>query len=229
MVRGGTIMAWLVLVALAGVWGAGEALAAGELRGDYLETRTCDIYTGPCFANSQFGLTGQEALMAWSIREGKHRGVDLAGMKVVLAIRASDTLGIGAGLNVQPEPIKSLALVDERATPEQREALVDFARTHAGKAAGEVIRVDAAPIDMTVDHAQLVATMTAGRIARIETRKVASRDCRCTNELIYYPPLAKTRSFQPAVTVDGGFSGKGLGSRWSNPDTASAFVAKFVY
>ena len=38
--------------------------AAEVLKGDYLETRTCDVYTGPCFANGQVGLCGNDAMMA---------------------------------------------------------------------------------------------------------------------------------------------------------------------
>jgi hypothetical protein len=207
----------------------GSPCPAAQLRGDYLETRTCDIYTGPCFANSQMGLTGQEALMAWSIREGKHEGVDLSGLKVALAVRGSDTLGYGVGLDLRPEPIRLLVLVDEKANSQQRKALVDFARTFAGPAAGEVVRVDAVPIEMNVDHDELAATLKAGSTAELVTRKIAARDCRCTNELIYYPPLAKTKSFQPAATQEGRFRGRGLGSQWSNPDTTSSFVGTFEY
>src|SRR5258708_5845621 len=51
---------------------------ADEISGNYLETRTCDVYTGPCFANAQVGLTGQQAIMAWSVESGSHEGVDLS-------------------------------------------------------------------------------------------------------------------------------------------------------
>ena len=51
------------LFALAGLLVAHSAVAGG-IEGDYLETRTCDIYTGPCFANAQVSLTGKEAIMA---------------------------------------------------------------------------------------------------------------------------------------------------------------------
>ena len=47
-----------------------SAVFAGDLKGDYLETRTCDVYTGPCFANGQVSLTGNDAIMAWSIEQG---------------------------------------------------------------------------------------------------------------------------------------------------------------
>ena len=62
--------------------------SAADLKGDYLETRTCDVYTGPCFGNGQGGLTGKDAIMAWSIDRGTYEGVDLAGLKVVVVTTA---------------------------------------------------------------------------------------------------------------------------------------------
>src|SRR5687767_4038276 len=108
-----------------------SALPAAEITGDYLESRTCDVYTGPCFANSEVGLTGRNAILAWSIDQGSYRGVDLTGLKVVLAVRANDTLGFGSSLVVNPDPIKSVVLVDERANDEQRAALVEMVRERA--------------------------------------------------------------------------------------------------
>src|SRR5205807_3392233 len=35
------------------------------IRGQYVEARNCDVWTGPCFANADFNLTGKNAVMAW--------------------------------------------------------------------------------------------------------------------------------------------------------------------
>lgn len=199
----------------------------GAASGDYLEMRTCAIYTGPCFANGQVGVTGQEAIMAWSIDQGDQAGVDLAGLRVVLALKASDTLAEGGGMTVRPEPIQSVVLVDERANADQRAALVDFVRERAGKMAGEIVRVDAAPIEMTLDHVDRAADLRAGKEVAIQTRQMQSGDCICSNEEIYYPPLASVENFSPAFTLEGRFSGRGLGVKWSAPQTRSAFLATF--
>ena len=71
-----------------------SAVVAGEIAGDYLEARTCDVYTGPCFANAEIGMTGRNALMAWSVEDGTWKGVDLTGLKVAAAIQACDTLAM---------------------------------------------------------------------------------------------------------------------------------------
>ena len=207
----------------------GPAAVAGEISGDYLEMRTCDIYTGPCFANSEVGLTGHHALLAWSIDEGGHGGVDLAGLKVVLAIRASDTLGYGSGLVVHPDPIKSVVLVDERATSEQHAALVAFVQERAAKLTGNIVRIASLPIEMSFNHIKKVGTLSAGKEVQIATRAISKAECCCSNEVIYHPPLTEVENFVPALAVDGKFTGRGLGVHWSAPRTRSAFLATFAY
>ena len=72
-----------------------SCLAAAETKisGDYLETRSADVYTGQCFANGEVGLTGDAAILAWHIRSGSWNGVDLNDLNVVAAVKANATLG----------------------------------------------------------------------------------------------------------------------------------------
>src|SRR5262245_42704783 len=167
---------------------AAAPAVAGDLKGDYLETRTCDVYTGPCFANGQAGLTGNDAMMAWNIERGSYEGVELAGLKVVVVTTATDTLGFGGTLVVNPQNIRSVVIVDDKATKEQHEALVHFATQYA-RHSGEIVKVVSAPIEMTADHFELVGTLKAGDIAEIATRKFNKGDCVCSNEATFYPPL----------------------------------------
>ena len=110
---------------------AAPAVLAGDLKGDYLETRTCDVYIGPCFANGQVGLTGNDAIMAWNIERGSYDGVELAGLKVVVVTTATDTLGFGGTLAVNPKNIRSLVIVDNKANRQQHAALERIAAGHA--------------------------------------------------------------------------------------------------
>ena len=203
--------------------------SASEISGEYLEMRTCDVYTGPCFANAEVGLAGQEAVLAWSIDKGEHKGVDLSGLRVVMAVRASDTLGLGSGLNVNPYPIHAVVYVDEKASVEQREALVAFAKASAIRASGEVVRVDTVPIKIAVDHDGMVGIVKAGKAVEMKTRMLCEDDHICTNEVCYYPPLAEVDHFMPAVTETGRYKGRGLGTQWSIPNTRSAYIATFSY
>ncbi len=155
---------------------------ADGLKGDYLETRTCDVYTGPCFANGQVGLTGNDAMMAWNIERGSFEGVELAGLKVVVVTTASDTLGFGGTLKINPQNIRSLVIVDEKADRRQRNALVNFAAQFA-RHAGKIVKVVASPIEMSADHFAAAGTLKAGDLAEISTRKLHKGDCVCSNEV----------------------------------------------
>ena len=219
------------LVAMLSVAAAGAlaAEAVVAIHGDYLETRTCDVYTGPCFANSEVGLTGNEAILAWHIRGGSHNDVDLTDKKVVLVVHASDTLGFGGGLVIHPDPIRSAVLVDETATDEQHEALIDFVKTRASRVVGQIVRVESQPIQMSLDHVAMVGKLDSPKRVTIETRALRDSDCICTNEEIYYPPLTDVENDDPAFTVEGRFRGRGLGSNWSHPNSRGSFLATFAY
>ena len=196
------------------------------VKGDYMEARSADVYTGPCFANSEVGLTGHEAILAWKVQQGDWNGVDLSGLSVVAVVRANATLGDPYHT---PYPARSVLIVDSRATTAQRTALAAFAASQAGSLLDHVVRVESAPIQMTVEHGDLhgAAKLVAGHLAQIETRSLCQGDHLCGNESVYYPPLVALAHSMPAFTLDSSFSGQGLGEVWKNVDKRSAFVGSF--
>jgi len=216
-------------VSLLGLLVASTGALASEARGIYLETRTNQVYTGPCFANAETGLTGRNAIMAWHIDEGTQDGVDLTDLNVVVVIGASDTLAFH-GLDDAAE-MRSVVLVDDRATDSQREALISFAKQHAGKAFQDVVRVTALPISMDLDMGTLKGVLSAGKEVRLETRKARATDCVCSHESEkgYYPPLVQVENSVAGIATVGEFKGRGLGARWSTPENRSAYMATFVY
>ena len=212
---------------------AGLALAlaaagqAASVSGDYVEARSADVWTGPCFANGEVGLLGQEAILAWHVREGEWNGVPLSGLTVVGVVRASATLGDPFA---SPFPVRSVLIVDERATPAQREALIGLARAMGGELFAEVVHTTSAPMRMEIRRDGLHerrAFVEAGALARIETRTVGEADRHCGNESTYYPPLTPTTEAAPAVSVTDGYSGPGLGVTWTTHNKRSAFVGSF--
>ncbi|MBW8883684.1 MAG: DUF1326 domain-containing protein [Planctomycetia bacterium] len=203
------------------------AAAADSVTGTYLESRTCQVYTGPCFANAETALAGREALMAWNIESGKHNNVDLAGLSVVVAVRGNDTLAY-QGVD-DPKELKSAIIVDAKASAAQKEALVAFAKEHAGRAGREVVRVDAVPITMSMDSVELKGELQAGEIAKLTTRKARPGDCICSNEVQFYPPLAKINRFAAGVAIEAEFKGHGLGATWSTPESRSVYMGEFNY
>lgn len=210
--------------------------ASAAISGDYLEARTSDVYTGPCFANGEVNLAGREAVVAWRVDEGSWQGVAVDGLSVVAAVRAAATLGDPFA---NPYPARAVVIVDERATAEQRDALVGFAREMAGDLLANVVAVESAPIEMAVmaeaaghaGHAGHAgggsASLTAGDLIELRTRGLNHDDHLCGNEEVYYSPLARIEGAVPAVTLAHTFRGKGLGMTWSSPDKRSAFVGRF--
>lgn len=214
----------LACLAVVAAVGMSSPLSA-EIEGDYIEARTCDVYTGPCFANGQIGLTGKDAVMAWNVFKGDFQGVDLKGLSVVMVVSGSETLA-HEGLN-DPEQVTSLLVVDEEASPEQREALVAFATAQAGKAGQSVKSIKTAPIDMKLDTFELCGSLKAGKFADLSVRKAGEDDCICSNERGYYPPLASLENAVPGVATEGQVTARELNTRWSIPGTRSVYLGTF--
>lgn len=220
------------------------------ISGDYLEARTSDVYTGSCYANSEVGLAGREAVLAWHVREGSWEGVPVDGLAVVAAVRASATLG---DPTKSPLPARSVVVLDERASPAQRTALLAFARAMGGDLLSDIVTVHDAPIAFVVgengpeghevflgrNHSALSAahhspfaggsaSVKAGDLIALSTRPLNHGDHLCGNEEVYYPPLADARGAVPAVTLEHSFRGPELGVTWSSPEKRSAFVGTFA-
>lgn len=204
-----------------------DAVEVDSIDGFYLESRTCQVYTGPCFANAEFGLTGNDAIMAWHIESGRHIGTDLAGLSVVVVVHADRTLA-SAGIG-DAGHVKSVIFVNDKADAAQRQALVDFAKSQIGKAGLAVMRVESMPIHMSLDRATLEGRLEAGRVVKMVTRKARPGDCICSNEVAYYPPLASVTNFVPGVAKEAEFSGRGLGTQWSMPDSRSSYMGLFSF
>ncbi|MBE7542830.1 MAG: DUF1326 domain-containing protein [Bryobacteraceae bacterium] len=210
---------------------SGVALAANvpatDLKGAYVEARTADVYTGACFANSEVQLVGNLAVFGWKINKGAWQGVNLDGLAVVAAVRASSTLGDRTG---SAYPVKAVLMVDERASLEQRDALRRFAVRQTGDLLQDIVKVEALPIEFEVKgssiHAASVA-LSAGTLARLETRAIEQGDHVCAHEETWYDPLAQLDHAMPAFTLAHRFEGLDLNSRWSSPDKRSAFVGTF--
>jgi hypothetical protein len=201
--------------------------AATEIQGDYIETRSADVWTGPCFANGEAGLVGREAIMAWRVDKGAWQGVALDGLSVVGVVKANATLGDPFG---NPYPAQAVMIVDEKASADQRAALVAFAQEMGGGILDTVVRTEVAPIAMSVSqgHHEAKGVLQAGDLAQVETRAVAEKDKHCGNEDVYYPPLASTTHAMPAVAVTDQWSGDGLGVSWTTHDKRNAFVGTFA-
>ena len=219
-----------IILSLAVLIGAAASLSAKPLAlgisGDYLEVRSCDVYTGACFANAEMGLTGKEGILVWSIREGSWNGIDLAGLNVIAVVRTDGTLG---NLRSEPRSGKTVLIVDAKANSEQREALKDMACSMAGKLIKEVVdtKTSAMQVSFATCHKAGCASVKAGNLVEISTRCLGGKDHLCGNEEVYYPPLTEVQGAYPAFTELAAYKGNGLNLTWEATGQRSAFLASF--
>jgi hypothetical protein len=213
---------WLALAALA-LFAVAAPVSAAGLSGQYIEARTCDIWTGPCFANSEMNLAGKHAVMGWKIDKGQFDGVKLDGLGVVAVVAASDTLGLE-----QTGPSKAVLIVDSRATKSQKEALVKLAKKQGGDLLADVLAIESAKIDLTLCECEnkSCARLEAGP-AHIETRCLKKHDNICGHDDAFYPPLAKGVTARPAVAAEHGYKGDGFKTTWKETDRRGAYVGTF--
>ena len=213
----------LLCVALA----TAATLAGPEIRGTYIESRNAEIYASHCFANSEVGITGDLAVMAWDIEQGSYKGVPLAGTKVVAVVNASSTIGNPFG---DPLPAKAMLIFDESTTVPQRGALAAFVKAQTGTLTANVVHTDTAPIEIDF-HGNLhdrVATMRAGEIVSLETREIRGTDSLCHLDEIYYQPLVALDHAMPAFAIEQSFRGDGLGHQMREYRRSSAYLGTFT-
>ena len=205
---------------------AAAAIQAQQIRGDYIESRSTDVYVAQCFANGEVGLTGNQALMAWHVQEGSWNGVKLDGLTVAAAVRARATLGDPYG---EPYPAQAVLMVDDAANAAQRQALIALAQHEGGRLLENLARVEYVPVilDVPDDPQSGHAVLRAGHLATIMTRPLNHHDHICGNESNYYPPLTTVEHATAAVALTDEFKGDGLGSQWSDHGRRSAYIGSF--
>jgi hypothetical protein len=202
------------------------SMVAQEIRGDYLETRSADVYTGQCFANGEVNLVGNEAILAWHVQSGSWDGVSLQGLTVAAAVRANGTLG---DPYESPYPVKAVLLVDDQASARQKAALVTFAEHMGGELLENVEQVIPTQMELVVNAEHHgTAMFRAGQFATVQTRSIGGQDHLCGNEVTFYPPLTQLAHSMPAVALTDTYSGPGLGVSWDFHGKRSAFVGTFA-
>lgn len=143
-----------------------------SVEGDYFETCQCDV-SCPCIWLKPADKEECDVILAWHVSKGEKDGVDLSDMNAVLAVHSPKQMSDGGW--------KVALYLDDRATPEQSEALgAVFSGQAGGHLAGlapligEVAGV--APAAITFDrsngslHAEVagVLTMSAEEIKGLD-------------------------------------------------------------
>ena len=143
-----------------------------SVRGDYFETCSCDvscscIWLGPATQDAC------DLLLAWHVREGQKDDVDLSGLNAVMAVHTPKQMTDGNW--------KVALYLDDRATPEQSEALgAVFSGGAGGHLAavgpliGEVVGI--APASISFDRSGRSLKATVGDVLSMESEEMVGMD-----------------------------------------------------
>ena len=218
--------AWALAALLVG---SGAALAAGEpsgvATGDYVEVRTAEVFTGGCIMGSDGETSGRDAIMAWRVSSGVVDGVSIDGLSVVAVVAADSNLGTHELGGAAPTVVRSVVMVDDRASRAQQKALVQMARSLAPGLVNDVVALKAVPI--TFRRADTSVQVTAGGAALDVATKV--RHSPVCGAIQWFDPLARVDASEIGLTRSQSWSGTGLGAQWKQVDRKSSFVGTFSF
>jgi len=215
----------MLVAALVGL-AASPLLAGGKgmVTGEYVEARTAEVFTGGCIMGSEAETMGKNAVMAWRVDHGSFNGVQLDGLSVVAAVAGDHNLGIDE-IGGSRATTKSAVIVDERANPAQRMALVAMVNELSKGIVGTVVQVTPAAIQFASQGKQI--HVAAAQVA-LDVNKEMKHDPTC-GAMQWFHPLASVNDATIGVAEQHMFTGSSLGTKWSDPNKRSAFFGTFSY
>lgn len=183
---------------------------------DVLEVRDASLFAGACHLASECGSQGRDALVAVSIDSGVHGGVDLTGVRALLAVSAEDNLATDA-------PRRSQLWVDGREG--QPSAVASWLRQERPGLVGELLGTHRSEVRVETSGNRTVVSIPG--LARIDVRAITDGSCCTMPERRLYDPLVSSTS----ETVVGyastcSFEGTDFLERWSYADANNAHVGR---
>lgn len=198
---------------------ASGAKAAPAVTGDYVESRSANVFVGACHHEGEVTTAGRNALLAWNIKDGSANGVDLKGVQAVAVVAGDRYLGL-------PEAKRrSVLYVSDRATAEQREALAAFLKERAAKALGEVVAVKSAPVAFDASGDQY-RVHVAG-VAQMKIRKQTGELCCKQPYETWGKPFVPVAAAKAGYCLGVEYKDNGLLQAWSATDQNNAFFGQF--
>jgi hypothetical protein len=135
---------------------------AYDIEGRLLEVCTCNVLC-PCWVGEDPDGGTCDSLLAWHVDSGSIEGVDVTGVTLVASVHIPGNV-------LTPASWRAAIFVDERATPDQEQALLKVFTGQLGGAVadlagliGEVVSVERAAITFTVDGGK--GRLTIGDVA----------------------------------------------------------------
>lgn len=206
----------ILLSAAVCAWASGPVM-----RGDYVEARTCSVYTGACHANGELVTTGREAMLVWHVSRGTSDGEKLDGLSAVAVIRSNDNLSVKGCTR------DCVIWLDSRATKDQREALLDAIQMKFGCSMGRILAVKDAPIAFSRSGNDY--SVHIPKVALLKTTRYSCDHCVMQHQ-VWYEPIVHLQSHIVAKAAVNEFKGSPeLAASWCRNDENSAFVGEFAF
>jgi hypothetical protein len=210
--RFGVILAILCAVAMPAATPAARAVE--PMTADYVEARTASVFAGACHYNGEVVTTGREAVLAWHVRKGSWKGIDLTGCRVVAVVRSDRMLDDAAGRRVSE-------IVVDAPTEATAAAIVDAWRAEYAAALGEVATVRRGSI--AFDRTSDAIRVDAPGFATVSMEAMPNAECCKMPNLVWYKPLVPVADRKVGYTHRASYAGGAAGSRWERADENSAF------
>jgi len=189
--------------------------------GEYVEARSGEVYTCGCLFSSEQVTAGQEAILAWDIREGEHNGSPLGGMKAAAVIVAQGNLGLAATTR------RSVLYISSESTPDQREAVVDLLSHNYGQMLGEIIAVDAAPVSFYKDVGQ--THVRVGDTLDLTVRATRLPEDAHPGSFLWYGPFISVKAPTLSTTLYYRYWGSDFARQWWTSDPGiTAYTGEFA-
>ena len=190
------------------------------VQGEYLEARSVSVYVGACHYGAEYVEGGREATLVWNIRQGTWKGVSLEGLTVVAVVTAKNNLAIDTSTR------RSVLYLDEKATSEQRTALIDLMTAKRGELLGEVVSTENAPITFTKEGVKY--DLRVGQVLTLSVSRYPCQNCTQPHQ-IWYRPLEQLDTPIVGKSTSYCYQDKILSVTWNcGEDTNNVFVGDFA-
>ncbi len=179
-----------------------------DIRGDYLETRSNQVYGCYCEWSGQAITAGREAILGWAFSAGEYRGVDLAGVKVAAVIVGQSSLSATTGSRGH------VLFFDPGTTKAQQQAAQAFLMEKYGDLLGKDIAVRVMPVEIreNPDEAQLAA----GDFVSVFMRKAKLPEDAMKGAQLWYDPFIALAESTLATTLNSKYMGPEFDLTWDD-------------
>jgi hypothetical protein len=207
-----------VLSLLAGAFAAAQGPV---ITGEYIEDRANRVFGCYCEWSGERVTGGKEAILGWRIQAGEYAGASLSGVTAAAVVMGEASLSAGNA------PRKSILFLDSHATAAQRQAVEQFLREKHDSLLGNVVSVNAMPIEFRrdVEH----ATLRIGDLVNVELRKAKPLQDALQGAVLWYDPFIPMKESTLGMTVNTRYQGHEFDKQWNmNEPGISGYFGTFA-